>query len=224
MQAQEQEIPPPTAPFVAPVPDSISWKMAFSKPKRAEGAKPDTDPTKQLSGDRYVRTVDVIKSGTLRREITVWSNGFTAQSWVVDGLNVSEDPSKELVIMPVAGSSKEKKDGVADFPLFSWINLKNYKGVEEIGGKKCYAYKQAVPMTQVAPGYFATLPGMSSQASAYVAVDTGLPVAVRVDDITIAYTFGPGSDTPLSVPDKFKQSIVDYQKAEQRMVHRPSAQ
>ena len=158
--AVAQDDAPPKEPLVAPLPDSVVYTMTFSKPKRASTAKAG-DPSKQLLGDTYVRTLEVTKSGSIRREKTTWSNNKTTEAWVTGGMNVTEDQTGQIAIAQISGPNEKKGDGKSDFPMFTWINLKNYKDVENVSGKKCYVYKQTLPLTQVLAGYFEQVSGMS---------------------------------------------------------------
>jgi hypothetical protein len=229
LHAEEEQIPPPTAPFVERAPAHAAWKVTYASKQTpppnmmgagANGAVNPAGPSGPLP--TTLLEVDVVKMDPNRREVYLWSNKQTTEHWIYHGLYLFNQLGMPdiNVFAPGTGSmaiaSMIPDYSKSDFPEFAWLSLDTYRNVVTYQQRKCYLF-QSQPQPQAQLPKNPALMMMVKRAplggqQAWIDVKTLLPVAL--DDGMTLRTYTSFKELPpseLELPGTFAQGLHDWE-------------
>lgn len=202
---QEGVLPPPKAPFLKNLPAACTWKIAFQK----DGKPLTADSAPAASNMISLRQMVEIQ-GTKRpegcREILLWSNGATSETWSHENFILSTSPGSEDVTVSEIGINYAGMQpftpgfGQKDFPDLQWISPDSYQGTEEFQGRPCYVYKQPVS-------------GNSTPIIAYIDGQSLWPVALRQGPILRVYSINTTPPAPFTLPVSLVKELERYKRS-----------
>ena len=186
------DVPPPTAPFVAAVPDSADWTLTVKLPTQPASA----EPAPVRSGWRIVE-VHSTRKGKLKRDIITYANGTKAERWFADNLLFWKSAEGSVIANNLSGNSADP-DLAANTPSIpsgffgaDWLKQSFYDQVVPVEKRPCY--------------HFA-----SPNKEAWIDVESKLPVACKLGDVVYRYTFNAPPEA-LAFPPDFQKAWNDYQ-------------
>jgi hypothetical protein len=226
LHAQQEEIPPPSPPFLSRLPDHAAWRITYTSkqaptPTPPVGAANATNAVPAAPQPRVLKEVDGVKMDQTRQEIYQWSDKQTTEHWSYGGsylLTQLDNPGvyifKPSLTNP--GITATIPDySVSDFPEFSWVSLENYKSIVIYQQHKCYffqAQKQSVAPTPFPlPASVKSLPVPVKQA--WIDVKTKLPVALNDGTVLGVYAIREIPQRDMELPPKFAEEYAKWQKA-----------
>ena len=209
MQAvSDQSLPPPVAPFVAPVPDPAQWSIEIT-PANADptaGAAPDSEGDGAKKPHRVVH-IDSSRAGDLKRDFLTYADGDTAELWYAGGMLLKPSASGSVMVVdPTAQTPNAPRNGdrpgdpviAAGFPGLAWLKLDYFDQVLTFQKQSCYHY--------------ATGHGLE----AWISVKTGLPVASQRDGMLYVYTFSDAAGLSLALPPSYQAARDAYSQIAKR--------
>ncbi len=204
----DQSPPPPTAPFVAPVPDPAQWSIEIT-PANADpngGAAP-TETDDETKKPHRVVHIDSSRAGELKRDLLTYADGSTAELWYADGMLLQPSSSGSIMVVdPSAQTPNAPRNGdrlgdpviASGFPSLAWLKLDYFDQVLSFQKQTCYHY--------------ATGHGVE----AWISVKTGLPVACQRNGILYVYTFSEASGLSLALPPSYQEARDTYSEIARR--------
>lgn len=209
----------PEPPFVAKLPNSAAWSIEVQH-KKPRGALP-TDPglaaTTTRLRDIYPLSVreTVEKVGNDWHREKLYDNQRKDTQWVSNGMIAFQfqnfRPDKVTVVPEKDTLSPAKTGFGPDFPELAWIAANYYEGTVTYAGQSCYLYRN--PKAQAMAGGDELLPTSEpNEMTAWISVQTRLPVAVEDANLIRKYTFrpGPASIQPTGI---FAEALAKAQKS-----------
>ena len=193
-------IPPiPTGQLLKRAPDFSQWVISYF-PIVNKGAG-------QAGKPEVSKRVFITKTGPIRQVITVESNGNRTELWFKGEMEIvclaawknpwiteAHDPHNPF---PMDFSK-------TDFPECHWISARNYKGIQKVQDRDCIVFGDQLTVTSETPhtNPSATTPPEVSQynVSAYVDLETRLPVIEATPGETVTYQFAPPPQAMLAFP------------------------
>lgn len=216
----------PTAPYVAPIPEFASWKIAFQQ----LGKKSDVDPG--AASRLNLVSIDSIRTKQIKRDILQYSNGLKSQVWYVNNMVIFISPNGDVSFD--SSGSEGLKYMVSDFsgvgyPYVGWINANNFQGVEKLeGGRIVARYTDAIDLSaqkrdtgresnrpdvmtyEDAQRQKVVEPQMIRQdREALIFKDTKLPLAITVGNTRMLFTFRTKPTAMLKIP---QAALAEYRR------------
>ena len=150
--------------------------------------------------DPVISEMDFTKSPSMASKVNTWSDGKSSEDWIVEGYFLSTTPNRpDVYLSPMKmRPSGFGNDFNAVYPGFAWLDLKYYKDIVRVDGKKCYHY----------------VDDLARQG--WIEVDTKLPVRYSNGSTSGTYEFLAPPTSQLKMPDKFSLLLENYKKASAR--------
>ncbi len=209
-------IPPPHAPFVAPVPGSAQWTITLSY----EGDDQDaTAKNPAIKPKHRLHQITSIKTQNLKRDVEIYDDGTSETYWFVGGLILLPKVNGQEVRIIDFEQANRPVYGEAGNPVsspgftgVSWVQLKYYDKVVTMQNVPCYHYA----LDSKPPSPVPAADDTTNHIEAWINAKTGLPVAYRADGITYNYAFGNSPESDLDLPPDYAQALKAYQQIENR--------
>lgn len=187
VQAQDvKDVPPPKAPFVAPVPENADWVVTAKNPP-VTGTAPDGTPLPNKS----ITSVQSTKVGRFKRDRITTGDGAIEERWFVDMLLLCPTPKGDVAAVDLSSIPPQVEDSNPSiphgFPGVGWLKPEYYEGVVLLSKRPYYHY-------------------VHGSTEAWVDVETKLPLAYKFGNFEFQFKFNAPPTGPLTMPD-------DYQKA-----------
>lgn len=183
-----KEVPPPTPPFVAKVPENVDWIVAPKNP--LPPIPPPAVPDGIVRADRRVLKVHTTKTGKTKRDLISTADGKTTERWYVDSYYFWTPPGEEVSVSDFGGieSNPLNVDPAPPFgfPGVGWVKLENYDKAELFDKIPCYHY---------------TTEGIE----AWIDIQTRLPVAYKSGADFYQFKFNAPPDRPLTLPPAYEK-------------------
>lgn len=173
-----------------------AWTVTFT----ADPKSLPTAPAKTGSpapSFRWIKKVDIVRMGNLRRDKITWSIGPATECWW------SQKPPLMLFQDAPDGSVHVRKAGNVgkrryDASLFEWVNPTTFVGIKTFMGKECRCYETEV-----------SIEGDKMRLRAWIDNETSRPVAHSAGDSNTLFSFDvPFPAEPLVLPAKFEQELT----------------
>ncbi len=175
------------------LPDAAAWRVDLEVVKGSD--KPGWN----------VKSITSTRFGDVQRDVILWNDGRTSEAWWMGGDYLANDPRTDAVLY-----SPEKKP-LSLLGWISWIDGKNFRGVEKRDGGQFGVFAATVPWTLYWPGYFimdSSAPPLDAEA--LFSPDDGHLVSVRYDNVIGRITWLPAPTEALVPPERFvkKQKTI----------------
>jgi len=135
-------------------------------------------------------------------------DGQVVPTWCVGDLQITLFGNSSIVQAkvynadPTVPTPNYEDYSDSDFPGFDWINLSNYTGIKESGGRKCIVFQETNKQDKGPPVII----------SAYIDFATRLPVAFIASGGTRTYVFKDPPTTELVLPTLVVQLLKNRQR------------
>jgi hypothetical protein len=201
VQAQNENSAPssPKEPLVHRAPTLASWTITFKYKDETPSAE-GTPPPKYLPD--LPRTFTVTKTNKTYWEQITLRSGKKYEKWVLDNVQLKsavDGPS----IIPIPPPSKESPEPdysdyhKSDFEGLEWVSPGSYQGIKSYDGKPAYL--------------FATTKS-GQKVTAFLSVDTQLPLYLSDEDTTRTYVYNPAPSAPITPPANFLTVLETYKR------------
>ncbi len=202
------DIPPPTAPFVAPVPDKAQWAITLdysglnpASPAPNAPLTPNAAPAFS-PGANPLTEIQSVKTGTLKQDILVYKSHPSMEFWYTGNTVLQVESTGNVVVFDLGMLVPDSGDphgplvkAIAErgnlaqsvgFPGLDWVKLKYYDKVVFLDKIPCYHY--------VFPAEGSTF------AEAWINVATKMPIKYAASGVLYTFAFGPPPTTDLVLP------------------------
>ncbi len=215
-----ENYPPPTAPFVAAVPERAQWTITVDY---SQGASAKTEATSTNPGSgtptvvlhpdtNPVTEIRSIKTGTLKQDTIVYKNGNALKYWYMGSIFLSEDAGGRVsaynltLLAPTAFGSAERA------MILERGNLIQSEGFPGLDWVKLKYYDKVVLLDKI-PSYHYVLPaGGVPFAEAWISAESKLPVKYAGSGALYTFAFGSTPTTDLALPPAYSQTATATQK------------
>ena len=223
---QVEKIDPPKEPFLNRVSIPGAWTVTFTRPAEdevvdmegvlklmgaaAEPLKPGSP--KVVVAKPMVRTLTVTRTTDFAKEAVKFSDETTQTSYIFNVARVTKHVSYQGLIRSRTDSDVSTYSpnfANADFTGFEWLSAKNFKGVQDLQGRKCYVFEdeQVVPTSALMPKKEDD-PKVLTRA--FIDMDTKLPVALQLGKESRVYAFGSPNPADLVLPAEIAAEIQSW--------------
>jgi hypothetical protein len=207
---------PPRGPLIAQwAPDSAQWVETTKSVKPPiegqDGAPQGGSPPVQ---EKPELVVTVVKSGGIRHVTIGRGGGERYEVWCERDLEVVTRPEWALPVL-LTGPSETGDDWLnysnGDFGGFDWISTTTFSGIQKFGGHDCMVFQMKLPVMSVYSIAQASSTNaqdtQSVQATAYIDLQTRLPVEQKYGEKITSYAFSAPPSAKLSVPKNVQAAI-----------------
>ncbi len=226
--------PLPPGPLLKRTPDYSSWTINSQGTPLAGGA-PATDGTagggqgeESKQKEAVVTQLTVVKTGSRILEYYVDATGQRHEIWHVAGLRIMmhlTGAAKPLVCPEYGGGDIDSINfALSDFAGLDWISAKTYAGVAKYQGRDCIIFNSSVSPLEAraqkleeagieqarALGYHPADP-IKVPATAYIDLDTRLPLVVQFGGEKRTYQYGPPPRALLQLPAPLAGPAEEYE-------------
>ncbi len=204
--AQTPALPDP--PLVNFPNGDAAWTMEMTSRARTIA---DLGATTEPSPSAKQSKIEVIRTGNLARYRITSPNKQITEYWLTENYGFFEDAASHTIHIDrnrSAGVRFDRQDG----SRFGWIKPYHLVGPENYLGKPCLHYNsEMVPDKQAGPA--AASPQAPGNLQAWIDKTTLLPVAYDDGQALYVYTFQAPPAAPLTLPDRCKQKLSNFEKA-----------
>lgn len=184
---------------------------------KASSPSPKSEEKHAAWGDIVVMT----KTGQVMLRQTTDDSKQVWNTWVIgeQGLQTTISPDgKKWIVQarnpdPNTPTPNYEDYSKTDFPSFEWITESNYAGVQEVAGRRCLLFTDKVKL--LSDDLEAT------PISAYIDLETRLPVAINQGGNARTYDFRSPPSAPLQLPTLVQGLIDNRQKTLESMTRKP---
>lgn len=191
-----KDLPPPSAPFVAPVPENADWVVTLQRPKVPP--KADGSPAAPAPADRRIIEVQTTKTGKFRRDRITSADGVTEERWFVDMLLLWPTTGGEVAATDLSGIPFDAEDPNPSVP----------RGFPGVGWPRIEFYDKPV-LFEKRPSYHY----VHEATEAWIDAETRLPLAYKSANATFQFRFNPPPTAPLTPPDAYQKTLAICEKA-----------
>ncbi len=197
------QIPAPTAPFVAAPRPNTHWEMRIEY-------KPDAPPTRSasMSGIAAPAPAGTVHQPTViacwrdakqGRIVITWNNADETEGYIADGRVFIKAPNGVAAAQAADGGDMATSAFYArGYPETSWVALDHYRGTETINAKPCYKFhRDAVYGMEVS----------TPETTAWISVVDKTPVRVLLGNALCNYSAITPWDGPVSLPPDVRAKI-----------------
>ncbi len=200
--------PEPRQPLLPRAPANASWSIAF---KYSGEEKPSETNTPPRPLGEVPRNVVITKVNTVYREQIELATGKKVERWDFSGTLFSSN-SEGTVFLNVAPTEDTPSPDYydrrsSDFPELSWISKATYRGVGNFQGKQAFHFETERD---------------GRKLSAYLSLDSQMPLWFSDGIATRTYTFNPPPTGPLVPPPAFVKAYNRHKQAMEALNYRPS--
>lgn len=210
--------PPP--PLLKPIPVPCQWtivrKTAAGNPaEKKDPAKPE-----------FTSTVVGQKAGDILHLVQSQANGNKMETWRKGVAQVVTNTGwKEPAVTLAAGAEQ-------NFQELSWVSPANFQDIRKVPGHgDCMYFKDKILPAGIANLSAADIAyakqdgtdieAMRISATAWIEVESRLPVAIQVGDEVVTYKFEPlSTDQPLTLPEAIQTALSNKQQQLQQATSR----
>ena len=189
---QTTPAPPPDKPIVK-LPDKFSWTRT-----------PEQNQTSKPSG-LSILTIEVAKSGDLRKTVTAYSDGTSASEWFTKNVFLTEVNGRVRIfdVDPVFPQTPIP----TDLSELAWVGEESYQKEDKIDQKAAWYFekKDTIPLNDGTDQTSTTL------VKAWIDPTTRLPLAFHDGTVLWRYQFSP-FEGDLSVPGNLLQEFKNFQE------------
>jgi hypothetical protein len=212
----------PGGPALNRAPDMSSWRVTcqLATPTGTTVATPAPPPALPFA------TMTVVKTKSLRQIESMDPAGLKTIRFF-DGSMESYTPPGTTTARYFSGDNK-KMPGLyinfsqTDFPECAWVKPGEFAGIQVLGDHKCLVFTDK--QTSNAPAQVANPNAGAASSTAYIDLETRLPVKNQVNGLTYTYQFLPPPTEMLAIPALMKARIdFEAQRAKALSTH-PSAE
>ncbi|PTX94874.1 hypothetical protein DB345_11200 [Spartobacteria bacterium LR76] len=240
LQAQDAQKPPlPAGPLLKRTGEYSAWTVisqntAASKSPTDGSAAANTDPSKKdeiPAESRYVKTGDTIC------EATTSTKGVRQEIWRVAGLRVTIGADHAPLVFPDFGGddiySVDFK--TSDFAGLNWISPTSYAGIQKWQGRDCIVFqgkvspfsvmqRQGQSQGEITMGEKGDMSAddIMVPATAYIDVETRLPLFAQFGDEKRTYQYGPAPTAAQQLPAELASQVKEYVARIQRLSAPPT--
>ena len=211
--------PLPQGPLLKRAPDFSQWVITCDSPAEKTAGREPAPGKVEAAKPKAHKEVQVTKAGPIRRVVTVEPDGSRSEVWCKGSVQALVRPEWKYPVL----ADKTDRDAPenqwrldyskTDFPGCEWVSATNYKGIQKLDGRDCIVFQdQMVAATEDA----ATHPASSEEKasggnqfalSAYIDMETRLPVRVISGGEVANYKFGPAPQAMLEIPANIREAI-----------------
>lgn len=200
--------PEPRQPLLPRAPALASWTVAF---KYSGEEKPSESNTPPPPPGEVPRNIVITKVNTVYREQIELATGAKVERWDFAGTQFSSN-SEGSVFLNIAPTEESPESEYydrrrSDFPELSWISKATYRGVENFKGKPTFHFETEKN---------------GSKLSAYLSLDSQMPLWFFDGMASRTYTFNPPPTGPLVPPPAFVRAYNRHKQAMETLNFRPS--
>jgi hypothetical protein len=218
----EPPVSPPTPPLVQPLPEEAHWALAVQESQPDTQAQPSPAASKAtLPPKLKLVSVDVVKTGELKRDIRTYEDGHVVEVWFHNSIYLFPDSNGQPAIFDLKpmGNSALLEDPVRStgYTGIGWIDLKNYDRVVAFNGQPAYHYHAALA-SQASPPFSGKSPAQSQATlDAWIDVKTGRPLGYTdARGRTFTYTFSALPSASLVLPSAYAAILTTYMAAREK--------
>jgi hypothetical protein len=179
----------------------------------------------------------VTKTGTIYHEGVAVSDGERREKWCIGNVQATILPGvsqPQLSSVGGVGNADSSDYTQSDFSSFDWVSKKNYSAIATVEGVPCFVFHAAIANDPVPDttgtanlGAPANNPNGPPQIpptgqTAYVAMDSHLPVLLASEGTIYFYQFQPAPSAPLTIPPAVQAMISQEQAVRQQALAAPS--
>lgn len=237
---QEPKTPPPlpTGILLKRTPDYSTWSVTVKSTARSQAspatgeAKAGAEKTNQEKTP-VMRQSKIVKTGATILEVNMDAQGKREEIWHVSGIRAMKLPgaTTPIVCPDFGGGDIHSIDfASSDFAGLDWISANTYTGVAKFQGRDCIEFKGNVSpleasvkrqeagaiMEAEASGETAH-DEMKVAATAYIDLETRLPLLVIFGEEQRIYQYGAPPTTPLSPPAEVAGPLKAYAERIKRL-------
>ncbi len=238
-------LPPPKFPMELRAPSKFQWKIEFRYDR--EKAKKETLTPEAKSEDKLddpveapppmlPKSIEVSKDGRIYREITTWQDGKKTEKWVLEGLQLREQPKTGRILDVDARSySTDFSDyRRSDFEVAEWMGQDTFRGVKLLGSRPAYEFSVGADKRRLSPREIAlgSMPdevrgpdsqpvGPGSEYVAYLDAKSLMPIYIDDGEVVRIYSYGSLTET-LVPPQKFMDRLNARKKMLQAKTRVPT--
>jgi len=213
LQAQTDSGGPPPLPpgplIQKRAPDFAKWVITtVSAP--ASSANSASTPTTDVSADNDTQSagkqkvaleVAMTKTGKIMLREVRTQGGQVVPTWCVGGFQITLFGNSSIIRAknpdPTIPTPDYEDYSDSDFLGFDWITLAKYTGIKEFGGRKCIVFQEN---------------DAGGIRSAYIDLETRLPVALIAGGGTRTYVFKTPPTSELTLPPPVVQLLKNRQR------------
>ena len=221
----QEATPPPTIPPLPPgpllkrAPDFSQWGITYDSPADKAAGHGSAPGKSEAAKPKALKEVQVTKSGSVRRVVTVEPDGSRSEVWCKDSVQALVRPEWKYPVLADNGNKDNPNNSwildfsKTDFPGCEWVSAGTYKGIQKLNGRECIVFQgQMVAATEDAPAHPASSEDKNSGApqfavSAYIDIETRFPVRVLSGGEIANYKFGPVLQAMLEIPANIREAI-----------------
>jgi hypothetical protein len=200
--------PEPRQPLLPRAPARASWSVAFKYAGEEKPADPAIQP--RPLGE-VPRSIVITKVNDVYREQIDLATGKKMERWDFDGTLFTSNTAGTvfLIIPPTEDTpSPDYYDRRrSDFPELNWISKATYRGIGSFQGKQAFHFETEKDGTTL---------------SAYLSLDSQMPLWFSDGTTTRTYTFNPPPAGPLEPPPAFSIARNRHKQAMDALKYRPS--
>ena len=200
-------IPPPKPPYVARAAQKSAWTIDFTP--NASGSATGTSTPASQPPKRQPKQQAWTKSGGLLHCVSEWTDGTSTEEWVVGSMLMAEDVKEKGIHIYSSKSDPRYHDfGTSDFAMLDWITPKDFDRVVKHGDEVCYLFTAKTLTTTAADNgvhnkTLAQLNAPTTTTTAFISVQSGLPVEIDNGDGKYIFHYLPTPSGELKLPDAF---------------------
>lgn len=206
-----QNVEIPRLPLPERAPAFASWTIQFTyKEGQMKGEQGRNTPPMPVV-DR-TKSVTVTKTNNTYREEIVSTTGKKEEKWVFEGIELISVNGGQSIV-PIAPPAEEEPSpdysdySRSDFGRLLWVSLSNYQGVKSYLGKSAYLFEATGP---------------EGKMTAFLAIDSRLPLFFSEGGTTYTYTFNSPPPAELIPPASFQDVLKTMKAAMSALKRRPS--
>lgn len=188
-----KQIPPPSPPFVAAVPENADWIVTLQYPGAPQAS---ASPGSSVSSPRRTTAVHSTKTGNLKHDRITATDGSSEDHWYSGSLYLWPSSSGQVIVFDTRDNPRDAGDTspsvASGFPGVGWVQLSCYDKVEPIKERPCYHYIMK-----------------GGAVEAWIDVETRFPLAYKCGDVIYQFKFNAPPTAPLTLPPAY-QKALDY--------------
>lgn len=235
------KVPPlPEGPLIKRMPDSSAWNVMVAKGgSSGESAAAPAEPVEAQQPSLEQRPAvtsssKVVKSGPTIWEVSIDGKGKRTETWHYRGLRIlklSDALQPFIFTGGIAANDIYTVDfKVSDFAGLNWIAPDRYVGVAKFRGRDCIVFEGRVSpldartkqMEEVGNAALREIglsphPKIEVAASAYIDLESRLPLFVKLGDEKRTYQYDPSPSSPLQLPPDLASAVKEYAQRIQRL-------
>ena len=188
-----KDIPPPTPPFVVPVPENADWIVTVQYPPEPP-PPPDAPPHHDW---RFVE-VHSTKTGKIKRDLTLSREGIKSELWFMDSALLWTTPQGNVAVSTMAGAPAPDPEHInvnpsvpSGFPGVGWLRPEYYDKVVLFEKRPCYHYAKG-------------------DTEAWIDVETLFPMAYKNRNDLYKFKFNAPPTEPLTMPPAYQKVWDSY--------------